>query len=233
MVKALVLHSGGFDSSLSLYLAKKKYGSDGVISFGISYGQRHKQELDAAERVASYFGVKRVVQSMIPVLGWEDSSLLNTSMTIEHTQQGANSFVPGRNGLFMLTAAPFAKQLQARELYVGVMEEDGRLSGYPDCSEEYVALVEKVIQKDLQDDSFRIIAPLVSLNKEKALELAFAEGILEPLLTMTISCYQGKPYWGCRECPSCKLRNKAIHSFYEKRPHLELPSQYKNTYPSA
>jgi 7-cyano-7-deazaguanine synthase len=226
--KAVVLHSGGIDSSLSLYLALKKWGPGNVVSLGFSYKQRHKEELEAAKKIADFFHVERVVLELPPLLGWESSSLVNKDLPIKKTNDQQNSYVPSRNGIFMMLSAPFIKRCSAKELYVGLLEHDGRLSGYPDCSREYADLVEAVIKKDLQDEEFSIISPLVFLTKEEVLEIAFEHHILEPLLDMSISCYEGVSHIGCKKCPSCILRNNALSLFFKKNPSFQVPEKYSS-----
>lgn len=216
-MKAIVLHSGGMDSSICLLLACKEFGKDHVVSLGFNYAQRHTSEINAARYIASHFGVKRVEIDLPKMPGWECSSLVNTTLSIK--QEGAipNSFVPARNGLFLLMAAPYAKAADAKTIYVGVMEQEGANSGYPDCSRQYIDLVQAVIRADLQDSAFRIETPLVHMSKAQTLEVAHSLGELEFLLEHTISCYEGISKEGCKICPACLLRNKGISDFFLKR----------------
>jgi 7-cyano-7-deazaguanine synthase len=213
-MSAVVLHSGGMDSSICLLLACRFFGNTKVVSLGFNYAQRHKSEVDAARFIASHLGVKRVEMDIPKILGWETSSLVNTSLPI--TQEGAmpNSFVPGRNGLFLMMAAPYAKSIGANCLHIGVMEQEGANSGYPDCSRQYIDLVQAVIRSDLQDEAFSVVTPLIHMSKAETLAVAASMGKLEFLLEHTISCYQGIPHSGCQTCPACILRSKGLKEFY-------------------
>lgn len=212
-MNALVLHSGGMDSSICLLLAKEAFGKEHVVSIGFNYAQRHKSELDAARYIASHEGIKRVEIDLPPLLGWDQSSLVNTALPISHEEKVPNSFVPGRNGLFLMLAAPYAKKINATTMYIGVMELEGANSGYPDCSRQYIDLVQSVIRADLQDAHFTIETPLVRMTKAETLKIAHSLGKLDFLLEHTISCYEGLPGLGCQKCPSCILRNKGIQEF--------------------
>lgn len=223
-MKVLVLHSGGMDSSLCLLLACKKFGAQSVVSFGYNYAQRHSSELEAARKIAAHFGAQRVEMDLPRILGWESSSLVSTSIPVtkEDLPRGTvpNSFVPGRNGLFLLMAAPYAKSIGAEAIYIGIMEGDESQSGYPDCSRHYMDLVQRVVQVDLQDPNFRIETPLVHMTKYDTLELAASMGEIEFLLSTTVSCYEGISQLGCGVCPSCCLRNSGVKEFLRKRPQL-------------
>ena len=218
-MRALVLHSGGMDSSLCLLLARKKFGESAVVSLGFKYGQRHSSELEAARKIARHYGIERVEIEIPHIYGWETSSLVNLKLPI--TQEGLlpNSFVPGRNGLFLMMAAPYARSVGAKTLFIGVMEQEGAHSGYPDCSRHYIDLVQSVIRVDIQDESFSIETPLVSMSKSDTLVCADSLGQLEFLLENTITCYEGVPKKGCGECPACKLRNAGLREFLAKNPH--------------
>jgi 7-cyano-7-deazaguanine synthase len=142
--------------------------------------------------------------------------LILHSLPIQHSSGIPNSFVPGRNGLFLMMAAPFAAALGASSLFIGVMEREGAHSGYPDCNRPYIDSVQTVIRLDLQNPSFMIHTPLIHMSKAETLEVADALGALEFLLQHTISCYNGVPLQGCQSCPACRLRNEGIAEFYQK-----------------
>jgi 7-cyano-7-deazaguanine synthase len=221
---ALVLHSGGMDSSLCLLLAVRKYGSDRVISLGVQYHQRHESELAAAKTIAEYYKVRRELIDIPPLPGWDNSSLITHSLSIQTTSGGPpNSFVVGRNGLFLMMAAPFARSVGAHSIFTGVMEREGANSGYPDCNRHYIDCVQSVIRIDLQDPSFSIQTPLIEMSKAEAMELADSLGELDFLLHHTVTCYNGLSGFGCRKCPSCKLRNEGIDEFYKSHPAKQRP----------
>lgn len=228
---SIVLHSGGMDSSLCLYLAAKQYGEDRVLSLGFQYGQRHAPELTAAETIASHFGIRRVVISVPPLPGWETSSLLAHSIPIHIEGMCPNSIVRGRNGLFLMMAAPLAHTVGAHELVIGVMEREGSYSGYPDCSREYIDRVQAVVRLDLQDSSFSIQTPLIQMSKADTMRLADDCGVLDYLLEKTVTCYNGISAVGCQECPSCRLRNQGIIEFYRSHPKRRAPHPFSILFP--
>jgi 7-cyano-7-deazaguanine synthase len=215
--EALVLHSGGMDSSICLLIAKQRFGSENVLSVGFRYGQRHASELEAAEEIANHFGIRRAVLDLPMVPGWEGSSLLSHSVAIQMSDSLPNSFVPGRNGLFLMMAAPLARSLGAHHMYIGVMEQEGAFSGYPDCHRAYIDAVEGVVRLDLQDPMFSIQTPLVSCTKAQTLEIASSFGVLDYLLEHTVTCYNGLRGRGCGTCPACTLRQAGEEEYYQRR----------------
>ena len=221
--KAVVLHSGGMDSSLCLLLAKEQFGAKNILSLGLRYGQRHSAELSAAATIADHFGIAREEIDMPVLPGWEESSLIAHSLPIQSSGTVPNSFVPGRNGLFLMMAAVRAGSLGAHQLFIGVMELEGAYSGYPDCSRRYIDSVEAVIRQDLQDPLFSIQTPLIRMTKAQTMELGDSLGVLEYLFTHTITCYNGLPLWGCKACPACRLRNEGIAEFCRTHPNKKVP----------
>jgi 7-cyano-7-deazaguanine synthase len=217
---AIVLHSGGMDSSICLALAAREYGPSHVLSLGFNYHQRHTVELQAAEKIAADLGIRRKVIQVEPLPGWESSSLVNRQIAVRHEGSIPNSFVLGRNGLFLMMTTPLIASLNARAVYAGVMEIEGH---YPDCSRKYIELVQSVMRIDLQNPEFVIQTPLISMTKMQTMELANSLNILDYLLEHTISCYEGIARLGCTKCPACRLRNNAIRQFYTSHPHLTLP----------
>ena len=211
---ALVLHSGGMDSSICLLLARERFGAGRIVSVGFRYGQRHSSELKAAEKIASHFGVRRVVIDLPLLPGWEGSSLLSHGLSIQETDDLPNTFVPGRNGLFIMAAAPLAGMLHAHFMYLGVMEREGAFSGYPDCYRSYIDAVEAVVRLDLRDPTFSIQTPLIDLSKAQTLGIASRFGALDFLLEHTITCYNGLPGRGCGLCPACRLRRSGEEEFF-------------------
>ena len=212
-IDALVLHSGGMDSSICLLLAALKFGRDRVISVGFRYHQRHSSELEAASSIAAHYGIRREVIDLPRLPGWERSSLINGALAIDAIQSIPNTFVPARNGLFLMMAAPFAQSAGAKVLYIGVIEREGAFSGYPDCHRSYIDAVQAVIRLDLSDPSFSVQTPLIQMSKAETLEVANSLGALEYLLDQTVSCYNGLPRMGCGTCPACHLRKQGIEEF--------------------
>jgi 7-cyano-7-deazaguanine synthase len=213
-IEAIVLHSGGMDSSICLLLAKERFGADNIVSVGFRYGQRHASELQAAADISSHFGVARVVIDLPRLPGWEGSSLLSHQLPIQMTGDLPNSFVPGRNGLFIMAAAPLAGSLGAHTMYLGVMEMEGSFSGYPDCYRSYIDAVQAVVRLDLRSPEFSIQTPLIDRTKAQTLEIAASLNALEYLLEHTVSCYNGLSGRGCGACPACCLRKEGEDHFF-------------------
>jgi 7-cyano-7-deazaguanine synthase len=221
----VVIHSGGMDSSLCLFLACEEFGARATCSLSFDYGQRHHGELEHAAHIAHHFGVDHQVldiSSLKPC--WEGSALVDRTLKIDHAPGTIpNTFVVGRNGIFVHLAATWAAQHGANILSLGVMERADANSGYPDTSRHYMDLMQSICRLDLGRPDFEVRTPLVQLDKLETLELAASKNILSWLLENTISCYEGIPLEGCRKCPACLLRNAGIAQFRRKYPHVPLP----------
>ena len=215
--EAVVVHSGGMDSSICLALAIKTFGANAVLSLSFDYQQRHAQELAAAAFICREWGVDHRVLRLDCLTAITESALLNSNTAIEHPEHAApNTLVEGRNGLFCHLAGIHASHLGANTIFTGVMELESENSGYRDCSRAYMDQLQALLQLDLANPHFVISTPLVRMTKVETLELAHTLGKLDFLLTHTVTCYNGIPQRGCGECPSCKLRNQAVIDFYAK-----------------
>lgn len=220
-LSALVIHSGGMDSSLCLHLAIKKWGKEAVKSLSFDYGQRHALELEAAQKISSDWGVSHDCLSL-DFFDQFSSNALTHNMKIG-TDKLPSTLVPGRNGLMIWLGALYAHARGCSLLYLGVMERPDSNSGYRDCSREYVDSLETILRGDLDELHFSIATPLVEMSKEEEFELAYREGILDYLLEHSLSCYEGKRGWACRSCGACILKNRAMKSFFQKHSHLSYP----------
>ncbi len=221
--KAVVLHSGGMDSSICLALAIQKWGKEHVMSLSILYGQRHAVELLHAARICRDWGVDHHQISLNCLSDITDNALTNHNRPIIQPGSGPpNTLVTGRNGLMAQFGGIYANYLQADWLYLGIIGVESANSGYRDCSREYMDLVQQLLRIDLNQSDFVICTPLVNMSKKETLKLAYELGVLEYLLTETVSCYQGIPLKGCEQCPSCQLRNQGIKEFMEENPHFSL-----------
>lgn len=223
--EALVVHSGGMDSSICLALAIKEFGRENVLSVSFSYSQRHSNELIQAQKICQDWGVDHVVLSIDCLESITESALIGHRQSIRQaTGQAPNTLVIGRNGLMARLAAIHAHHLGANCIYLGVLGLEGNHSGYRDCSREYMDLMEKILRMDLDNPRFCIRTPLVFLDKKQTLEVAQNLGVLEYLLEETITCYEGLPRQGCRLCPACILRNEGIQKFLADYPDLAFTS---------
>ncbi len=217
--QAVIVHSGGMDSTLCLALAMQEYSHEDILSLSFRYGQRHSNELAAAEKICRLWNIDHAVVDLSTFSTLSRNALTDTSMPIDfgHEAAAPTTLVVGRNGLMARLAAIHAHSLGAQCIYLGVMEIEAKEIGYRDCSEEYIKLKERILQIDLGDPLFRIKTPLIHMTKEETANLAHQLGILDFLLEHTISCYEGLPGEGCRKCPACYLKNRGLETFKQKR----------------
>lgn len=226
--KAIVVHSGGMDSSLCLALAIKEFGKENVLSLSFSYGQRHSNELDVAEKISKHLGADHLVLNIDCLSKITDSALTNNKLEISHEEGKApNTLVTGRNGLMARIAGIHAHSLGASCIYMGVMELEEANSGYRDCSRKYMDLIQSALRMDFADESFEIRTPLVAMTKRDSMELGHKLGVLEYFLENTITCYEGKPKEGCGNCPACKLRNAGLKTYSLEHPELKYSFREK------
>lgn len=210
MSKALVVFSGGQDSTTCLYWAKQRFDSVHTVTF--DYAQRHHREIESAKQIAAMAGVPHEVISLGPVFAGI-SPLTDLSRDVDKFADSeslpgglAQTFVPGRNIMFFTVAANRAYVLDCDTIVVGVAQQD--YGGYPDCREDFVRKLEDAIASGL-DRRIAIVSPLMHMTKEQTVELAKTlPGCLEALAYST-TCYEGQcpP---CGKCHSCLLRQKGF-----------------------
>ncbi len=226
--KAVVVHSGGMDSSICLAIAVKDFGAENVLSVSFSYEQRHSIELQRAEEICTHFKVDHVVIDLSCLSQVTTSALLNKSQKIEHNAgEAPNTLVMGRNGLMARVAAIHAQSLGAKCIYMGVMEIEEANSGYRDCSRTYMDLIQSALRIDFADALFQIRTPLVAMTKKETMEFGYHLGVLEYLLETTITCYEGIEKEGCLKCPACKLRNNGLKIFSLEHPEFKYSYREK------
>jgi 7-cyano-7-deazaguanine synthase len=210
MTKALVVLSGGQDSTTCLYWALARYDSVSAITF--AYNQRHKIELESARKIAAMAGVPHRIVDMGPILGGV-SPLTDHSQQVEHYASAdslpgglENTFVPGRNILFLTMAGSQAYVDGADSIILGVSEED--FGGYPDCREDFIRKMEAALASGL-DKPIKIETPLVFLNKKQTVELAqILPGCMEAM-AYSHTCYEGAVP-PCGQCHACLLRARGF-----------------------
>ncbi len=207
--RALVVLSGGQDSTTCLYWAIERFGRESVSAVTFDYGQRHRIELDCARRVASHAGVPiaRLPIDTFAALGGD--ALTDASIDVEpdvDEESGLpNTFVPGRNIIFLTFAAACAWRQDIGNLVTGVAQTD--YSGYPDCRESTIRSLEQTLRLGMESE-IRIHTPLMNRSKRETVELAVRLGALEAM-ALTHTCYNGvRP--PCGECPACKLRARGF-----------------------
>jgi 7-cyano-7-deazaguanine synthase len=206
---ALVVLSGGQDSTTCLYWALHRFGRDRVSAITFDYGQRHRAELACAARVASVAGVPQVCLPIdtFTALGGDALTDAGIAVTDEPDERSGlpNTFVPGRNLIFLTFAAAWAWPRRIGNLVTGVAQTD--YSGYPDCRAATLESLEGTLSLGM-DTAIRIHAPLMHRSKKETVELAVELGALAALAD-THTCYRGKRP-PCGACPACRLRAKGF-----------------------
>ncbi|MDD1781394.1 7-cyano-7-deazaguanine synthase QueC [Enterovibrio sp. ZSDZ35] len=212
MKKAVVVFSGGQDSTTCLIQALSEFDEVHCITF--DYNQRHKQEIDVACDVAKALGATSHKVMDVGLLNeLAISSLTRDSIPVSHELQEnglPNSFVPGRNILFLTLAGIYAYQLGAETVITGVCETD--FSGYPDCRNDFVQAMNNALVLGM-DRQLEIRTPLMWLNKAETWALADKYGKLDFVRDQTLTCYNGMIGSGCGDCPACDLRQKGLDSY--------------------
>lgn len=209
---ALVVFSGGQDSTTCLFWAMKHYEYVETVTF--SYGQRHSQELEVAKEIAAEQGVKHHILDM-SLLGQITENALTSDIAIE-TKDGEvpNTFVDGRNHLFLSFAAVLAKQRKIRDIVTRVCQTD--FSGYPDCRDVFVKSLNVTLNLAM-DYEFVIQTPLMWLDKAETWELADQLGKFDYVRQKTLTCYNGIRGTGCRQCPACHLRQAGLEKYLSQK----------------
>jgi len=221
--QAIVIHSGGMDSSICLALAIKKFSVENVLSLSFTYEQRHSSELEQAKKICQAWGVDHVILAISCLKQITTNALTHKSIEITHVKGSPpNTLVMGRNGLMARLGGIHAQELGAQCIYMGIINVEGSHSGYRDCSRAYMDLMQKILRLDFDNENFTIETPLVAMSKKETMELALELGVLEYLLEESITCYEGIPHQGCQKCPACVLRNEGIRQFLAENPSFSM-----------
>lgn len=208
---ALLLFSGGQDSTTCLYWAKQHFRQTFAVCF--SYGQRHAQEVENARRIAAMADVPFRVLDTTVISQLAPNSLTNHAMQMDREKPAGsypNTFVPGRNLLFLSFAATLAYAQGIRHLVTGVSEAD--YSGYPDCRDTFILSVNATLNLAM-DKQFVIHTPLMWRNKKQVWQLADELGVFDIVKNETLTCYNGIIGEGCGHCPACLLRRKGLEEY--------------------
>ncbi|MGB3515531.1 MAG: 7-cyano-7-deazaguanine synthase QueC [Elainellaceae cyanobacterium] len=208
--KAVVLLSGGLDSATAAAQAI----ADGyeAIALSFQYGQRHQRELAAALQVVRHLGIQQHFMLDVNLGQWGGSSLTDAAMTLpqDGVQSGVipNTYVPGRNTVFIALALSLAEAQQAEAIYLGINAVD--YSGYPDCRPDYLAAFQQLANLSskvgLEGKAPQLVAPLVQDSKVDIVRRALALGVP---IHQTWSCYEGGEQ-PCGLCDSCRIRDRAL-----------------------
>lgn len=218
-MKALVLSSGGVDSTTVLAMAVEKYGKENVVALSVSYGQKHDKELQAAIAVAEYYGVEQIFLDLAKIFQYSNCSLLTQSTEdipeesyaeqIEKTggENPVSTYVPFRNGLFLSSAASVALSKDCSVIYYGAHADDSAGFAYPDCSPEFHKAINEAIWEG-SGHQLNVEAPFVNKSKAEVVKKGLELGVPYEL---TWSCYQGghKP---CGKCGTCIDRAAAFEA---------------------
>ncbi|MCJ0913081.1 MULTISPECIES: 7-cyano-7-deazaguanine synthase QueC [Mammaliicoccus] len=211
--KAVVVFSGGQDSTTCLFYAKEHFKEVELVTF--QYGQRHDLEIKVAENIAKEQGLKHHILDMSLLSQLSPNALTDHSMQIENDENGIpNTFVPARNLLFLSFAGALAYQIRAKHIITGVCETD--FSGYPDCRDSFIKSMNLSLNLSMDKD-FVIHTPLMWLNKKETWALSDQLGALDYVREKTLTCYNGVMSDGCGECPACKLRKQGLDQYLETK----------------
>lgn len=202
---ALVLLSGGQDSTTCLYIAKRDHKE--VIALNFNYEQKHQAELDAAWFIAEMAKVELIMLEFNLLNEITTSSLLIAEPTHPHKDDLPKSFVPGRNILFLTIAGIIAFQRDIKHIYIGVSQED--YSGYPDCRADFINAMASALREGIAYP-FDIVTPLLYKTKKEIVQTAVAMPDCMEALKYSHTCYEGK-FPPCNECEACKLRAKGFN----------------------
>jgi 7-cyano-7-deazaguanine synthase len=217
-MKALVLFSGGVDSTTCLALAIQSYGKENVMCLSIHYGQKHQKELESAKNIIDYYGVESITLDLTTIFSMSNCSLLTHSEKeipkhsyAEQLKVDSNNpvstYVPFRNGLFLSSAASIALSNDCDTIYFGAHMDDAAGNAYPDCSKVFFDSISKAIYEG-SGQKIQVNAPFISSNKTEIV----AKGLeLSVPYELTWSCYEGHKT-PCGICGTCIDRQKAFEN---------------------
>ena len=212
---ALVCFSGGQDSTTCLFWAKKYF--DYVEAVIFRYGQRHANEVEIAAKIAVEAGAPFHVLDLSLLSQLVPNALTDHTIKMDEVRPTGgfpNTFVPGRNMLFLTFAAVLARSHDIRHIVTGVSAAD--YSGYPDCRDTFIRSLNVTLNLAM-DEQFVLHTPLMNRDKSEIWALSDELGIFDLVRTQTLTCYNGIPADGCGRCPACRLRNAGLEKYMAKR----------------
>lgn len=223
-MKALVLFSGGLDSTTALALAISKYGKENVVALSVSYGQKHIKEIEASNKIARYYDVEHIFLDLAKIFEYSNCSLLSQNSDIAipegeyakqlQEQNGAlSTYVPFRNGLFLSSAASIALSKDCDIIYYGAHADDAAGEAYPDCSVEFTKAINEAIYLG-SGKKVSVVGPFVNMHKADIVKLGLE---LNVPYELTWSCYEGHDK-ACGKCGTCIDRIKAFSANGVKDP---------------
>ncbi|GEN45486.1 7-cyano-7-deazaguanine synthase [Alkalibacillus haloalkaliphilus] len=211
--KALVVFSGGQDSTTCLFWALENFKEVETVTF--DYNQRHDLEIEVAQEIAKELGVNNRVLDMSLISQLSANALTRDDIEIEEKDgELPSTFVEGRNHLFLSFAAVLGKQIGAKHIITGVSETD--FSGYPDCRDGFIKSLNVTLNLSM-DDQFVIHTPLMWRDKKEVWQLSDELGALDFVQNRTLTCYNGVMAEGCGECPACQLRREGLDAYLTEK----------------
>lgn len=212
MNKAIVLSSGGVDSTTCVGLAVKELGANNVITVSVLYGQRHSREIECADKVAKYYGLRHEVLDLSPIYKYSNCSLLAQSTQevpegdyasqINKSDTGVvATYVPNRNALMLNAVAALGLSIFPNDnvqIWLGAHSDDAAGNAYPDCSQKFTDMMGAAISEGT-DGQVSLVAPLVNMNKAQVVASGLA---IEVPYQLTTSCYNGGEC-ACANCGTC------------------------------
>lgn len=216
---ALVVFSGGQDSTTCLFWAKKHFKKVYALSF--VYGQKHQQEVEIARAIAREADVEFEAMDVSFIGHLGHNSLTDPTMVMDEEKPAdscPNTFVPGRNLFFLSIAAVYARERGINHLVTGVSQTD--FSGYPDCRDNFIKSLTVTLNLAMEEQ-FVIHTPLMWIDKCQTWALADELGVLDLIRERTLTCYNGVPGDGCGHCPACKLRREGLEKYLEQKKNKE------------
>ena len=216
---SVVVLSGGQDSTTCLYWAMERFGPGNVRAISFDYGQRHRIELESASAVAALAGVPHTVLPIDTFAALGGNALTAGDIPVGDMPEDGlpNTFVPGRNLIFITFAAAYACRYDINDIVTGVAQTD--YSGYPDCRDETLRALERAVSLGMERD-FSVHTPLMFLSKKETVELAVRLGAMEAM-ALTHTCYEGRRP-PCGSCPACRLRAKGFAEAGIRDPLLDV-----------
>ncbi|WP_392455252.1 7-cyano-7-deazaguanine synthase QueC [Chryseomicrobium aureum] len=210
--KAVVVFSGGQDSTTCLFWALKNFKEVEAVTF--DYGQRHALEIECAKQIAQELNVRHHILNMSLLNQLAPNALTRDDIEIKEGEEDElpSTFVPGRNLVFLSFAGILASQIGAKHIVTGVCETD--FSGYPDCRDAFVKSLNVTLNLSM-DTSFVIHTPLMWIDKAETWALADQLGAFDFVRQKTLTCYNGIIADGCGECPACKLRLQGMEAYVQ------------------
>jgi 7-cyano-7-deazaguanine synthase len=212
---AMVCFSGGQDSTTCLFWAKKHFKH--VESVCFTYGQKHSAETMVAHSIADNAGIPFQLLDVSLLGQLSCNSLTNSSIEMDTEKPSdsyPNTFVPGRNMVFLTLAAILARSKGIFNLVTGVSEAD--FSGYPDCRDTFIRSLNVTLNLAM-DEQFIIHTPLMDKNKSEVWEMADKLEVFDLIRNQTLTCYNGILADGCGHCPACKLRKEGLENYLKRK----------------